>query len=511
MTLAIVALTTTAITKTYKTEHVSITVDEPEIPSLTVSITDFGGVGDGLTLNTKAFDEAMRTLEAKGGGTLVVPGGTWLTGPIVFRSHIRLMLKSMAVIKFCPDVKLYKSLEETFGLKGEKRYQSPFGACRQTDIEICGDGIIDGAGESWRPFKRPNGTKYEWARILKKEGVVNAKEDRWYPMTAEEQAIYKAAAKDGDSEKWKETKDHLRPFLLHFIECSRIRLEGVTFQNSPMWNLHPELCDNITIERCNVRNKHNAANGDGLDLESCRNVYLSRTVFDVGDDGITIKSGKDEEGRRRGVPTRDVVIDSCVVYNAHGGFVVGSEMSGGVRNISVKDCIFMGTDNGLRFKSNRERGGTVDSIFVDNIYMENIVANGILFDLYYFQPSEGKAFLKDMDNYRVKDVPAKGITTPTFRNIHINNVICAGAERAIWMDGLPENRIDGIHISNLKARALEPSLISEATNITLKRLSLDDNTGGTLYLHNVKRVKINAEKGKPSIKTYGSETEDVSF
>lgn len=510
--IAAALLTQMAVTATtYKTEHVAISVDEPRIPALTVSIADFGGVPDGMTLNTDAFHKAMDYLKQKaGGGTVVVPGGCWLTGPLMFRSNIRLELQGMAVLKFCPDTKLYRPLEDLYGLKGKKTFQSPLGAYRATDIEICGNGIIDGAGEQWRPFKQGNANKYEWKRMTLGEGVFNDKGDIWYPMTREEQERYKAAHKNGDT-PWVMAKDLTRPYLLHFIECSRIRLQGVTFQNSPMWNLHPELCDNITIKNCTVRNNSNATNGDGIDIESCRNVYLSHTVFDVGDDGICIKSGKDEEGRKRGVPTRDVIIDSCVVYHAHGGFVVGSEMSGGVRNISVRDCIFMGTDNGLRFKSNRDRGGLVDSIFVHNIYMENIASNGILFDLYYFQPSEGREFLKNPEGYRVGGIPEKGVTTPTFRNIFIDNVTCAGAERAIYMDGLPENRIAGIHISNLRAKAIEPSLISEARNITLNRISLDDNTGGTLLLHNVADVDINAKKGKPDIKVYGGNSSNVKF
>jgi len=333
---------------------------------------------------------------------------------------------------------------------------------------------------------------------------MNAKEDRWYPMTPDEQEYARQRVGE-ETGQWKEYKDMVRPELLHFIRCSRIRLDGVTFQNSPMWNLRPELCDNITIKGCTVRNDHNAANGDGIDLESCRNVYLSRCVFDVGDDGICLKSGRDEAGRRRGVPTRDVIIDSCVVYHAHGGFVVGSEMSGGVRRVSVSDCLFMGTDNGLRFKSNRDRGGIVDSIFARNIYMERIKNEGILFDMYYFKPSEGRAFLKDMHNYKVSDVPTVDETTPTFCNIFIENITCAGADRAIYMDGLPERPIDGITISGFHATATNPSLISEGTNITLSGITITDKaTGGSLYLHNTKGVDVSNDGGRTKIERFGS-------
>lgn len=498
--------------RTYQSGPVSIVVEEPDIPALSVSLTDFGAVGDGLTLCTEAFSRAIDHLESRGGGTLRVPHGVWLTGPIVLKSHIRLQLDDMAVIKFDPRLSLYRSLGELFGTDeqtgngGREHRQSPLCAYRATDIEICGRGIIDGAGELWRPFKRGNATTYEWRDRTAGEGVMNDKEDRWYPMTAEEQeyARRRMATDSRSPEAWKTYKDMVRPELLHFIACSRVRLDGVTFQNSPMWNLRPELCDNVTITRCTVRNDHNAANGDGIDIESCRNVYLSRCVFDVGDDGICIKSGKDEAGRRRGVPTRDVIIDSCVVYHAHGGFVVGSEMSGGVRRVSVSDCLFMGTDNGLRFKSNRDRGGVVDSIFARNIYMERIKNEGILFDMYYFQKSEGRAFLADMQGYRVTDVPAVGETTPTFRNIFIENVTCAGADRAIYMDGLPENPISGISITGLNARTASPSLISEATGISLSGISITDTaTGGSLYLHNTKDVTLSGDGGRTKIEKFG--------
>ncbi len=519
--ICIAALMTTAIAtangnamagniKTYRSGPVNITVEEPEIPALSVSITDFGAKGDGLTLCTDACAKAIASLSERGGGTLRVPHGVWLTGPIVMKSHIRLQLDDMAVIKFDPRLSLYKSLGELFGSNeetgngGSEHRQSPLCAYGATDIEICGHGIIDGAGEHWRPFKRNNATTHEWRDRTSREGVMNAKEDRWYPMTPDEQEYARQRVGE-ETGQWKEYKDMVRPELLHFIRCSRIRLDGVTFQNSPMWNLRPELCDNITIKGCTVRNDHNAANGDGIDLESCRNVYLSRCVFDVGDDGICLKSGRDEAGRRRGVPTRDVIIDSCVVYHAHGGFVVGSEMSGGVRRVSVSDCLFMGTDNGLRFKSNRDRGGIVDSIFARNIYMERIKNEGILFDMYYFKPSEGRAFLKDMHNYKVSDVPTVDETTPTFCNIFIENITCAGADRAIYMDGLPERPIDGITISGFHATATNPSLISEGTNITLSGITITDKaTGGSLYLHNTKGVDVSNDGGRTKIERFGS-------
>ena len=155
--------------------------------------------------------------------------------------------------------------------------------------------------------------------------------------------------------QWLAIKDYLRPVMISLVDCKNIKLQGVLFENSPSWNIHPLQCENLMIDGIFARNPAYAQNGDGIDVESCKNVLLVNSTFDVGDDGICIKSGKDEEGRKRGMPSENIIVDNCKVFQGHGGFVVGSEMSGGVRNISVNNCQFLGTDVGLRFKSNRGR------------------------------------------------------------------------------------------------------------------------------------------------------------
>ena len=161
----------------------------------------------------------------------------------------------------------------------------------------------------------------------------------------------------------------LRPVLLNFVKSKRILLEGVTFKNSPSWCLHPLSCEDFTVNNIQVINPWYSQNGDALDLESCKNALILNSVFDAGDDAICIKSGKDENGRRRGEPCQNVIVKNNTVLHGHGGFVVGSEMSGGVKNIYVEDCTFLGTDVGLRFKSTRGRGGVVENIYINNINM----------------------------------------------------------------------------------------------------------------------------------------------
>ena len=187
-----------------------------------------------------------------------------------------------------------------------------------------------------------------------------------------------------------------------------------------------------------VRSSYWAQNGDGIDVDACENVIISDCVFDVGDDALCIKSGKDADGRRHAIPCKKVLIDKCTVYHGHGGFVIGSEMSGGVSDIKVSNCSFLGTDIGLRFKSTRGRGGVVENIWIDNIHMVDILAEAVLFNLYYKGMSAATMQLKG-GGHQVKDelFPIDE-TTPVFRNFHISNIICDGAKKAIYVNGLPE-------------------------------------------------------------------------
>lgn len=488
-----------AMARTVTVGNITVNVSEPQIPALRVSISDFGGKGDGHTLNSKAFADAINYLSSRGGGTLTVPSGVWLTGPIVLKSHIRLMLNDNAVIKFSADTKLYRPLREVYDNKAVTRsnkwelLQAPVGAYGVSDVEICGHRLIDGSGEMWRPFKLQNATKWEWQRKLKTEGVVNSKGDRFYPMTKQEQEYARKnfATMEGDSEEWMRWKDKTRPALLHFIGCNRIALSGVTFINSPGWNLHPELCNDITIKDITVKNDNNAANGDGIDLESCQRVWLTGSTFDVGDDGICLKSGLNEAGRKRGVATSDVVIDSCTVYHAHGGFVVGSEMSGGVRNVAVSHCRFIGTDNGLRFKSNRQRGGVVENIYVNDVYMDRIVNDAVLFDLYYGGTSGEDTLDADPASFRKGEKPQPvGDGTPIFRGITVDGIVCMSTGRAFYFDGLSELPIDGITLNHIYANQLAPSLISNARNISISDFSLD----GDKRLYLIKTQDVTMDK-----------------
>ena len=462
---------------------------KPVFPSNQVSVADFGGVSDGVTLNTEAFEKAMDALSKKGGGTLIVPSGVWYTGPIVFRSNINMHLEKGALILFSADFNLYPLVNTVFEGLDTRRCQSPISGRNLENIAITGEGSINGSGGAWRPLKKSKVTASHWKELVASGGVVKD-ENYWFPSEGSKKGLeisdMNVPRKDLTEAEWMEIKDFLRPVMVSFIECKNILLEGVLFENSPAWNIHPLMCENVIIDNVFVRNPGYAQNGDGVDLESCINSIIVNSTFDVGDDAICIKSGKDEDGRNRNRPTENVIIDNCKVFQGHGGFVVGSEMSGSVRNISVSNCQFLGTDVGLRFKSRRGRGGIVENIYIRDINMFDIATESFLFDLYYGGKSASES-LADGDTTPVDEtVPAVDETTPAFRNIYVKNLTSRNARRAMFFNGLPEMKIENINVENVTISATIGAEVVESENIHFKNVKLIPKTGPALILKNVK-------------------------
>ena len=382
----------------------------PVIPEYTVSLTDFGGVGDGVSDNTMAFEKAISALNKAGGGHLNVPTGIYLTGLISFKDRIDLHLERNAMILFTPDKKQHIKKDKVApGITASKR----------TDISITGEGIIDGNGEWWRGVKRSKVSDVEWNAFKRMGGTVTPKGDLWYPFDL------KAFENIADTF---EAQEKMRTHLIRFTDCERILVQGVTIQNSPKFHLVPQRCKDVTIDDVTVRCPWNAQNGDGIDLMNCRRVLVVNSTVDVGDDGICLKGGAGEGGVKAG-PCEDILIRNNTVFHAHGGFVIGSEFSGGMNKIVVKENTFSGTDTGLRFKSAPERGGKTSDLWISDIYMSDIQGEALVFETTYADRPVGRddAVAAETDAF-----------VPEFTDIHISNVVCRDARIGVKAAGTIE-------------------------------------------------------------------------
>ncbi len=467
--------------------------DLPQIPPHTFSLQDYGGVPDGVTLNTEAFSKAIAAASQAGGGRLTVPSGLWLTGPITLCSHLDLHLDRGAVILFSGDYHLYPL--RVFDVRGEKEVGSapPVSGVGLEDVAITGEGILDGGGSAWRPVKRGKMGEADWNALVHSGGVLDARKETWWPsrsaMNGENVFNQLESAGDVNPTDYEAIHDWLRPRMVRLLDCRRVLLQGVTFQNPPNWTLNPQLCENVSILNVTVHNPPYAQNSDALDLESCRHALIRNCTFEAGDDGICLKSGKDAEGRRIGVPTEDVDVEGCTVYYAHGGFVVGSEMSGGVRNIRVHNCTFMGTEVGLRFKSTRGRGGVVENVDISDIHMANILGGAIDFNLFYGGKPPG-----DTAGQEAEDAAPVDEGTPQFRNIRISHLTCRGAMRAILLEGLPEMPLKNIVLNDVMITSREGVWVQDASNVDFENVRVDNQTGPALTEKAVQHSRIQVLK-----------------
>lgn len=448
-------------------------VETPVFKADTFNIVKYGAVNDGTTINTNSINTAIAECSKNGGGVVLIPTGLWVTGPVELKSNVNLHLQSDAVLSFSRDFNQYKLVETNWEGLAAVRNQSPISGTNLVNVAITGKGIIDGNGDAWRMVKKEKLTDSQWKKLLASGGALSEDKKIWYPS---EKSLKGSKIKGAGViapgkavSDYEDIKDFLRPNLLVLTKCNKVLLEGVVFQNSPAWNVHPLMCENLTVRDVHVKNPWYAQNGDGIDVESCKNVLIENSVFDVGDDGICIKSGRDEQGRKRGMPTENVLIRNCTVYHAHGGFVVGSEMSGGAKNLFVTDCTFMGTDIGLRFKTTRGRGGIVENVYIRNITMKDIPGEAILFDMYYEAKDPVPLSGEQREAPKVVKLPVTE-ATPQFKNFYVKNVVCDGAEKAIFVRGLPEMNIHDIYLEDMTLQAKKGVELEEASKISLKNV-----------------------------------------
>lgn len=426
------------------------------IPENTVTLTDFGGVGDGVTLNTEAFRKAISALTKKGGGRLVVPQGVWLTGPIQLKDNIDLHITRNAIVLFSPDKSLFvdkdgKSSRCDAGIKASKR----------KNIAITGEGIVDGNGAQWRPVKRGKVSDVEWKRFKEIGGVERGNGQLWYPWNVK--AGYPNIAETP------EQQEKMRQDLVRLTDCENVLIKGVTFQNSPRFHVHPCNSRNVIIDGVTVRCPWNAQNGDAIDISDCHQVLIVNSVVDAGDDGLCMKSGNMK-------PTalvngcEDILIQDNTVFHAHGGFVIGSESITGMKRIVVRQCQFSGTDTGLRFKSGIGRGGKTEDIFISDIVMNDITDEAIVFQCDYVDRPAGHDEKNETKAVKLEKVP-------DFTDIDITRVVCRGTKTAIKAKGV--EGLDCIH--DIK--------ISNSTIVySQKGLDIDENSA-RLALDNVQVVK----------------------
>lgn len=486
----------------------------------TFNIVRYGAKADGLIVNTKAINQAIELCNAAGGGTVFVPKGLWVTGPIILKNNVNLHLEKGALLQFSKNYDDYPIVLTTWEGQDSYRCQAPIWGVDLENIAITGEGVLDGGGDVWRAIKKEKQTAGQWASLIKSGGVTDEKQNNWYPSekSLKGNLIPNAGrilnGVKPTPEELASYKDFLRPNMLSLTRCKNIIIEGVTFQNSPAWTMHPLLCEHISVKNVTVKNYWYAQNSDAIDLESCRNGVLEGCTFDTGDDGITIKSGRDEQGRKRGIPTENFIIKDCIVYHAHGGFVIGSEMSGGVRNMFISDCTFMGSDVGLRFKTARGRGGVVENIYVNNINMTEIPGEAILFDMYYAAKDPVRADGKENELPTIKAEPLND-GTPQFKEFYIKNIVCKGAETAILIRGLPEMAIKNINIENAIIESNKGLVCIEAENISLKNVTLLTNDKTVMQIQNSKKIVLdNIKYGDQKdvlLKVMGDKSEGVSL
>ena len=439
------------------------------------NVLDYGAIPDGTTRNTEAIHKAVEAARKTGGGTIYFPAGQYLTGPIHCISHLTLFIDAGAVLKFSQDFDDYLPmvLSRWEGTTGMNFSPLIYGYQIQ-NITIRGQGTLDGQGEPWWDF-------YGNLRKEDKQFGEVRTQSKW-------QKIHRDLNKETiipDSWMW-ENNNFFRPPFIQFYDCKNITIEGVTLINSPFWTINPELCDNVTVTGVTIINPPESYNTDGINPSSCSNVHISNCHISVGDDCITLKSGRDEDGRRIAKPDENITITNCTMLNGHGGVVIGSEMSGDVRKVTITNCVFDGTDRGIRIKTMRGRGGVVEEIRVSNIVMKNIQLEAIKLNMEY---------------QATPDEPVSE-RTPVFRNIHISNVTATQTRQAGLLMGLEEMPIENVTFTDIKIDADKGFVVENARNIAFHDVIVSTSNGSVLSADCVENLEIEGVKTlKPEKKT----------
>jgi len=415
-------------------------ITPPTFPARDVDLLRHGAKGDGESDCSGAFRDAIEACRKAGGGRVVVPAGRFLTGAIRLRSNVNLHLLEGATIAFRPDAAAYLPLVLTRFEGVELMNYSPFVyALDERNVAITGRGTLDGQANaqqwwSWRTGQAPSRTKL-------------------IQMAADGVPPEKRVFGEGTS--------RLRPNFVQPYRCENVLIEGVTVINSPMWELHPVLCRNVIVRGVKI-NSH-GPNNDGCDPESCRDVLIEQCVFDTGDDCIALKSGRNDDGRRLHTPIENVIIRDCEMRDGHGGVVIGSEISGGARNIFAEKCRMDSPrlDRVLRFKNNAARGGLVERIAMRNVTVGEVAEAIVAADFFY---EEGRS----------------GGYTPILRDVDVRNVTSRKSRHALLLKGFAESPITNVRVTDCRFDGVADADVLEGvrdlvlTNVTVNGKRRDE-------------------------------------
>ncbi|MFA9438303.1 glycoside hydrolase family 28 protein [Uliginosibacterium sp. sgz301328] len=409
----------------------------PGFPARDFNIKDYGAVEGGTQDATGAINKAIDACSAAGGGRVVVPDGTFITGAIFLKSNVNLHLQSGAVLKFYTDPAKYPVVFTRWEGIECMNYSPLIYAYEQRNIAVTGRGTLDGqaSNANWWAWKA-NGTPVSQLPDQKKLIEMG---NKGVPV----------------SERVFGPGHFLRPNFIQPYRCENVLIEDVSIRQSPMWEIHPVLSRNVTVRGVNIVS--HGPNNDGCDPESCRDVLIENCVFDTGDDCIAIKSGKNNDGRRVGVPSENIIVRGCQMKDGHGGVVLGSECSGHIRNVFVEDCNMdsPNLDRVLRFKNNAVRGGVLENVFVRNVTVGKVGEAIITIDFLY---EEG----------------ANGDFKPVVRNVQMDKVTADAAPRIMYIVSFPGAEIDQIKLSNCVFKGVESTeVIATSGTISLTNVVIE--------------------------------------
>ncbi|WP_208592198.1 glycoside hydrolase family 28 protein [Gracilibacillus suaedae] len=440
--------------------------------------------------STKAIQQAIDDCESAGGGTVYLPSGIYDTGPIALKSNMTLYLDAGAVLNFTDDFERYPVVKTRWSGYVCHGFMPLIFASNVTNVAIKGDGVINGNGSAWWKVNKQlrQGEEYQSSKT---EEIAEANKEFTEPA-------------DTNLVEW--PSQFLRPPLIQFFEADHVTISGVTVKNSPFWNTHLVFCNNVSIRNVTFQNPSDTPNGDGLDIDSCENVRVTDCHFDVGDDCVVLKSGINQDGRHYAVPTKNVTVANCTMHHGHGGVVFGSENSGGIENITVSNCIFDGTDRGIRVKTNRERGSYIRNILVQNIMMDNVLCPIAINSFYRHGVSKNNPELLDATPVAVTE------KTPVVEQINISHVTARNCRAAAgFIYGLPEMPVRKVSIEHVTVEMAqdetvpggEPDMVREVIemagegifakyveDLRFHHVEVMPRKGPALQLHHAKRIKV---------------------